>query len=102
MRHPADAIEEALAALPEETRARILGASRRAKQVRYVWINPDRRRPEPARCGAYARSTGQPCRMRPVPGRKRCPLHGGLSTGPKTEEGRAAIAASNRRRTRPR
>jgi hypothetical protein len=28
----------------------------------------------------------------------RCKLHGGLSTGPRTESGRDAIRASNRRR----
>ena len=30
--------------------------------------------------------------------RRRCKLHGGLSTGPKTAKGRAAIAESNRNR----
>ena len=28
-------------------------------------------------------------------GKRRCRLHGGLSTGPKTPEGRARIAAAN-------
>lgn len=56
-------------------------------------------------CGARCRN-GQPCKMRVVLGadgkaRRRCRLHGGLSTGPRTPEGRAAIAASNRRRARP-
>ncbi len=49
-------------------------------------------------CMAFCRSTGQPCRMKKVPGKKRCRLHGGLSTGPTTSEGRARIAESNRRR----
>lgn len=40
------------------------------------------------RCGAYARSTGKPCQRKVVPGKKRCPNHGGLSTGPKTKEGK--------------
>lgn len=39
-----------------------------------------------ARCGARTR-TGAPCKRKPVPGRRRCPNHGGLSTGPKTKEG---------------
>lgn len=43
-------------------------------------------------CGAYARSTGQPCRALSVPGKRRCRLHGGLSTGPKTAEGKARCA----------
>ena len=33
------------------------------------------------RCRAYARTTGLPCRRKVVEGRKRCPNHGGLSTG---------------------
>lgn len=49
-------------------------------------------------CGATTRS-GEPCRNRPAgfPGR-RCHLHGGLSTGPRTSEGRERIAAAQRRR----
>ena len=39
------------------------------------------------RCGAFARSTGQPCRMMAL-ANGRCKLHGGLSTGPKTSEGK--------------
>jgi len=50
-------------------------------------------------CGARTRSGGR-CRGLPMVGKKRCRMHGGKSTGPKTPEGRAAIAASNRRRTR--
>ena len=49
-------------------------------------------------CMAFCRSTSQPCRMKKVPGKNRCRLHGGLSTGPTTPEGRARIAESNRRR----
>ncbi|HIC60014.1 MAG TPA: hypothetical protein EYO71_08055, partial [Rhodospirillales bacterium] len=35
-----------------------------------------------SKCGAYARSTGQPCEAPVVPKKKRCRRHGGLSTGP--------------------
>ena len=49
-------------------------------------------------CGAFARSTGKPCQAPRVPGKRRCRLHGGLSTGPKTEEGRQRIADAQRRR----
>ena len=50
-----------------------------------------RQQPEPGkpwgRCGAYARSTGRPCRA-PGNGRGgRCKLHGGMSTGPRAAEG---------------
>ena len=48
------------------------------------------------RCGAYARSTGDKCRAPVVPGKRRCKLHGGLSTGPRTPEGRKRIQALER------
>lgn len=38
------------------------------------------------RCGAKARSTGEPCRA-PAMKNGKCRLHGGKSTGPRTEEG---------------
>ena len=48
-------------------------------------------------CGAKTRAGGA-CLMRPVAGKRRCRLHGGLSTGPKTAQGRARIAAAQRKR----
>ena len=42
-------------------------------------------------CGAKTRS-GHPCRKPALKRKRRCRLHGGLSTGPKTAEGRARIA----------
>jgi hypothetical protein len=45
-------------------------------------------------CGAHARSTGSPCKAKALLN-GRCKNHGGLSTGPKTLEGRQAIAVSN-------
>jgi hypothetical protein len=57
-----------------------------------------RQRRRGLRCGARTQK-GTPCRMKPVSERKgRCRLHGGLSTGPKTAEGRARIAEAQRRR----
>lgn len=50
------------------------------------------------RCGAHARSTGKPCTAPVVPGRTRCKLHGGKSTGPRTPEGRLRIAEASRAR----
>ncbi len=62
------------------------------------------RRPKSERvtCGAKCRN-GEPCRSRVVvrpdgTSGKRCRMHGGLSTGPKSRAGRLAIARSNRRR----
>ena len=45
------------------------------------------------RCGAHTR-TGGACRQ-PAMANGRCRLHGGRSTGPRTEAGRAALAASH-------
>ena len=44
------------------------------------------------RCGARTRS-GEPCKKAAMKGRARCRNHGGCATGPRTEEGRARIAA---------
>jgi site-specific recombinase XerD len=63
------------------------------------------RRSDGPRCGARRRDGGQ-CEMRAVCDRMtgrplhggRCRSHGGFSTGPRTLAGKAAIAASNRRR----
>jgi len=49
------------------------------------------------KCGAYARSTGKSCQAKALPN-GRCKNHGGLSTGPKTTEGRHAIAKATRQR----
>ena len=48
---------------------------------------------ERSRCDARTRS-GTLCRKYPMKRKRRCRLHGGLSTGPKTAEGRARIAAA--------
>jgi len=58
--------------------------------------SPLRRKDRP-RCGAWTR-TGAPCLVRVEPGKRRCRFHGGLSTGPRTAEGKARIAAAQRRR----
>jgi len=50
-----------------------------------------------SRCGAYARSTGNPCLGRSLKN-GRCKLHGGLSTGPKTLEGKKSIAEATHKR----
>ena len=48
-------------------------------------------------CGAYARSTGKPCQAKALTN-GRCKNHGGMSTGPRTPEGRKAIAEATRQR----
>ena len=46
----------------------------------------------PAICGARTKSTGQPCQIKDVYSNGRCKFHGGLSTGPKTKEGKEKAA----------
>jgi len=48
-------------------------------------------------CGAHARTTGAPCRAKALPN-GRCKLHGGMSTGPRTIEGKQAIGAAAKAR----
>ena len=52
---------------------------------------------ERVRCGAKTRK-GTPCRLLSEAGRRRCKFHGGMSTGPKTIEGRKRIAEVQRKR----
>ena len=47
-------------------------------------------------CGAKRRRDGQPCQALSVPGKLRCKWHGGASTGPKTDDGRARSMANLR------
>ena len=48
-------------------------------------------------CGAHARSTGLPCKAKAMTN-GRCKNHGGMSTGPKTVEGRKAVALATAKR----
>ncbi len=41
------------------------------------------------RCQATSKATGQQCRSPAVSDKRVCRIHGGLSTGPRTPEGRA-------------
>lgn len=52
--------------------------------------------PGTPRCQARARTCGgRPCQRYPVLGKRRCRLHGGLSTGPRTPEGLARSRRAN-------
>jgi hypothetical protein len=51
-------------------------------------------------CGARNRK-GQPCQVKTLYRNGRCKFHGGLSTGPKTKEGKAKALANLRRGKRP-
>jgi hypothetical protein len=48
------------------------------------------------RCGALVRHRHGFCRKWPVPGKERCRYHGGRSTGPLTDEGKARSLAAMR------
>jgi hypothetical protein len=50
------------------------------------------------RCGAKCKQGGHKCPRRPVPGMKRCRVHGGLSTGARTAEGRERLRQNDRQR----
>ena len=50
------------------------------------------------RCGAKSKRSGRPCRLKALYACGRCKFHGGLSTGPKTLEGKARSAANGRLR----
>jgi hypothetical protein len=54
------------------------------------WHPPKRERP---RCGARTRAGGT-CKAPALPEKERCRMHGGLSTGPKTAEGKARTLAA--------
>jgi DNA-binding XRE family transcriptional regulator len=49
------------------------------------------------RCGARTRR-GTPCAAKAIPGKHRCKHHGGMSTGPRSQQGRERIAAAQRKR----
>ena len=46
------------------------------------------------RCGAMTRGGGA-CQNPAIKGRSRCKLHGGRSTGPTTEQGKARVVVAN-------
>lgn len=47
-------------------------------------------------CGARRRRDGLPCQAKSQPGKLRCKWHGGRSTGPRTDEGKARALANLR------
>ncbi len=61
--------------------------------ARIVAIRAELDASRPSTCGARCRD-GHACRAPRVRDRRRCKLHGGLSTGPRTDEGRARALAA--------
>jgi hypothetical protein len=84
---------------------KILGSEARARAMLAagtlrLLVPKERQRPDSLRklCGAFARSTGKPCQA-PGNGRGgRCKLHGGMSTGPRTEQGRRRLQEAMKQR----
>jgi hypothetical protein len=99
MRSPARLSQEVLRKRPkdeQEAPSKRTGTHRKVKD--------EQRRSTPMKrkmtCGAHARSTGRPCQaMALLNGR--CRNHGGCSSGPKTQAGRAAISAAAKARMTP-
>ena len=92
---------------------RVMKADRAARQraaaAGLTWLDPGYARLVPRVdfgrfaelvCGATSKRTGKPCKRRDLYASGRCKFHGGLSTGPKTPEGRAASARNGRRKSR--
>lgn len=60
--------------------------------------NENRRNP----CGARRHRDGLPCKALSQPGKRRCRFHGGSSTGPRTQEGKARSLRNLKQWQRPR
>jgi hypothetical protein len=46
------------------------------------------------RCSAKSKRTGEQCKAPAIRGKSKCKFHGGLSTGPRSQEGRNRCAAA--------
>jgi hypothetical protein len=89
-------LEYAINLIGSEQRARAMIAT----GTLHLLVPKEQREPDKRwkPCGAFARSTGKPCQA-PGNGRGgRCKLHGGMSTGPRTEQGRQRLREAMRRR----
>ena len=90
-----------LAEHDERVRVRRAGKVARGAKWHAVMVARERATEERARlrelrnkpCGARTRA-GHPCRRKGLGKGGRCPNHGGMSTGPRTPEGRARISAA--------
>ena len=84
-----------------EGHARYVAQERAEFSARH-YANQNRQRARVARCGAKTKSSGKPCRCRPLPNKKRCRFHGGMSTGPKSLEGKIkALSSLKQYKARP-
>lgn len=91
--------------MPSGITARIAGARGRAYEFGEPHLRSDTKcargydsgTVKPAQripCGAKRHRDGLPCQAKSEPGKRRCRFHGGMSTGPRTKEGRARALAN--------
>ena len=68
-----------------------------------AWLAANRAKQASRRviCGARRHRDGQPCRAKSEPGKRRCKWHGGCSTGPRTESGKARALGNLKQNRRP-
>lgn len=84
----------------QEARERAInarGSRWRTELARRQDAQAERQAQREHRCGAKTRA-GHSCQRRGIGAGGRCRNHGGMSTGPRTEEGRRRIADAQRRR----
>lgn len=79
------------------THAHVTGFEEIDARIALMPIETPQPRRRQTRCGAKTRK-GHPCLCKAIPGKLRCKFHGGMSTGPRTPEGRARIAEATRQR----
>ena len=88
---------QALRFIAQVLRVRLIDSNRRVSKGPHAYFSQFSGRDRAiAPCNARTRSGGE-CKNSPILGKQRCRLHGGLSTGPKTMEGRlkCSYAARN-------
>ncbi|WP_306292482.1 HGGxSTG domain-containing protein [Solemya velum gill symbiont] len=94
----------------DELRKRFIAHVKECERIYEIWDSEDYPYPVPdlpdyppefsdLTCGAKTRA-GHPCKQKILYSSGRCRYHGGLSTGPKTEEGKAKSVRNWRRRKR--
>lgn len=86
--------------IQHDARLRAITAGKRPPQ----WLPPppppviDMSRFADLRCGAKGKRTGKPCPLTSIYANGRCKFHGGMSTGPKSAEGKARAALNGNRK----
>lgn len=85
---------------PAQSRPEFIHTSRACAPARVTSAGRPHARAVRVICGAKRRCDGQPCQALSLPGKRRCKWHGGCSTGPRTDAGRAKALANLRQHQR--